>query len=141
MQTKKGEQEEKNVFGRFRKRVGEGMLLLLLCLLSNNIYGQDPQFSQYYAAPLLIAPSFAGNSLGSRAFMNFRDQWAKLPGAFVTYSVAVDNNFYALNSGFGLVAMRDVAGSAGYGTSLNDFSVSRKPFLIRINYNKHIITK
>ena len=117
MQTIKGKQE-KNVSGRFRKRVGEGMLLLMLCcLLSTNTYGQDPQFSQYYAAPLLIAPSFAGNSLGSRAFFNFRDQWAKLPGAFVTYSVAVDNNFYALNSGFGIAAMRDVAGSAGYGTS------------------------
>ncbi len=80
-------------------------------------HAQDPQYSQYYASPLLIAPSFAGNSLGSRAFMSFRDQWAKLPGAYVTYSVALDHNFYAINSGLGIVFLRDVAGSAKYGTT------------------------
>lgn len=78
---------------------------------------QNPQFSQYYASPLLVAPSFAGNSLGSRAFVNFRDQWAKLPGAFVTYSFALDNNFYAINSGIGIVCIRDVIGSARLGTT------------------------
>ncbi len=79
--------------------------------------GENPQFSQYYASPLLIAPSFAGNSLGSRAFVSFRDQWAKLPGSYVTYSFAIDNNFYSINSGLGLVVMRDVAGSARLGTT------------------------
>ena len=79
---------------------------------AGNAFCQAPQFSQYYATPLLVAPSFAGNSLGSRAFVNYRDQWAKLPGSFVTYSVAVDQNVYDINSGFGLVVMNDVAGSA-----------------------------
>lgn len=81
------------------------------------VRAQNPQFSQYYASPLLVAPSFAGNSLGSRAFVNYRDQWAKLPGSYVTYSLAVDNNFYAINSGIGLVCMRDVAGSARLGNT------------------------
>jgi type IX secretion system PorP/SprF family membrane protein len=79
------------------------------------ISAQDAQFSQYYASPLLIAPSFAGNSLGSRAFVSYRDQWAKLPGSFLTYSVGIDHNFYAINSGIGLVFLRDVMGSAKYG--------------------------
>ncbi len=82
-----------------------------------HICGQNPQFSQYYATPLLVAPSFAGNSLGSRAFLNFRDQWAKVPGSYISYSAAIDNNFYAINSGVGLVVLRDVAGSARYGTT------------------------
>ena len=86
-------------------------------LLVGNIYAENPQFSQYYASPLLIAPSFAGNSLGSRAFLSFRDQWAKLPGSYVTASVALDNNFYAINSGFGLVIMNDMAGSARLNTA------------------------
>jgi len=85
----------------------------LLALLSvGNAYAENPQFSQYYASPLLIAPSFAGNSLGSRAFLSFRDQWAKLPGSYITTAVAVDNNFYNINSGMGLVIMSDMAGSA-----------------------------
>ena len=86
-------------------------------LAADQAYAQNPQFSQYYASPLLIAPSFAGNSLGSRGFVSYRDQWAKLPGSFVTYSVALDNNFYAINSGAGLVVMRDVAGSARLGNT------------------------
>jgi type IX secretion system PorP/SprF family membrane protein len=85
--------------------------------LAGNAFSQAPQFSQYYASPLLIAPSFAGNSLGSRAFVSYRDQWAKLPGSYITYSVALDNNFYAINSGFGLVVMNDVAGSARLGSA------------------------
>ena len=100
-----------------RRRRSLQAVTLSLIFATAGVSAQDPQYSQYYASPLLIAPSFAGNSLGTRAFINFRDQWAKLPGSFVTYSVALDNNFYALNSGFGLLAVRDVAGSAGMGTS------------------------
>ena len=86
-------------------------------LIAGSAFCQSPQFSQYYASPLLLAPSFAGNSLGSRAFVSYRDQWAKLPGSFLTYSVAIDNNFYAINSGFGLVVMNDIAGSAKLGST------------------------
>jgi type IX secretion system PorP/SprF family membrane protein len=90
----------------------------MCCALSCfSVSAQLPQHSQYYQLPLLLAPSFAGNSLGSRAFVSYRDQWARLPGSYVTYSVAFDNNFYALNSGFGIVAMHDVAGSTRYGTT------------------------
>ena len=92
-------------------------ICLLVILSVGNVFAENPQFSQYYASPLLIAPSFAGNSLGSRAFMSYRDQWAKLPGAYVTTSVAIDNNFYAINSGMGLVVMNDMAGSAKLNTT------------------------
>ena len=90
---------------------------LISLLTSEKINAQDALHSQYYATPLLVAPSFAGNSLGSRAFLNFRDQWANLPGAFITYSAAIDNNFYNLNSGMGLMVQRDEAGSAKLGTT------------------------
>jgi type IX secretion system PorP/SprF family membrane protein len=94
-------------------------LIILTCIFVGMIQAnaQKPQFSQYYASPLLIAPSFAGNSLGTRAFMNFRDQWASMPGSFITYSFAIDNNFYAINSGVGLTVLRDVAGQARYGNT------------------------
>jgi type IX secretion system PorP/SprF family membrane protein len=92
-------------------------LITNVVLAMGSVYAENPQFSQYYAIPLSIAPSFAGNSLGSRAFVSYRDQWGKLPGSYVTYTAAVDNNFYAINSGLGLVAMRDAAGSARLGTT------------------------
>jgi len=99
------------------KQLSLKAIILFFILTSSNIFAQDPQYSQYYASPLLIAPSFAGNSLGSRAFISFRDQWPNLKGSFLTYSVAIDNNFYELNSGIGFVALRDVAGSANLGTT------------------------
>ena len=86
-------------------------------MAAGKVSAQNPQFSQYYATQLLVAPSFAGNSLGSRLFLSYRDQWARLPGSYVTYSAALDNNFYSINSGVGLVVMRDVAGSARLGTT------------------------
>jgi len=89
----------------------------ILLMGTGKVIAENPQFSQYYATPLLIAPSFAGNSLGSRAFLSYRDQWARLPGSYVTYSAAIDNNFYSINSGMGLVVMRDMAGSARLGTT------------------------
>jgi len=88
-----------------------------IMMATGNVSAQNPQFSQYYQTPLLVAPSFAGNSLGSRLFLSYRDQWAHLPGSLVTYAAALDNNFYAINSGVGLVVMRDVAGSARLGTT------------------------
>jgi type IX secretion system PorP/SprF family membrane protein len=93
------------------------VLATSILLTTGNAYCQNPQFSQYYATPLLIAPSFAGNSLGSRVFVNYRDQWAKLPGSLITTAVAIDNNFYSINSGFGFVAMHDAVGSTRLGTT------------------------
>ena len=88
-------------------------LILFLLMVASSVSASDPQYSQYYANQLLIAPSFAGNSLGSRGLITFRDQWAAIPGGYVTFAVGIDNNFYALNSGLGLLVVQDVAGSAG----------------------------
>lgn len=99
-------------------KVRKILIVIFGCVVwMQHVCGQNPQFSQYYATPLLVAPSFAGNSLGSRAFINFRDQWAKLPGSYVTYAVGLDNNFYNINSGLGIVFMQDLAGSARLGTT------------------------
>jgi type IX secretion system PorP/SprF family membrane protein len=93
------------------------IFITIIALAAGKTFCQNPQFSQYYASPLLVAPSFAGNSLGTRAFLSYRDQWAKLAGSVVTYSAAVDNNFYTINSGMGVVVMRDVVGSARLGST------------------------
>lgn len=78
----------------------------------SKVYAQDPQFSQFYSTPMLLAPSFAGGIRDSRFSMNFRDQWASIPGKYVTFSAAYDRNFPLFNSGVGFYFMRDVAGSS-----------------------------
>lgn len=79
--------------------------------------GQDPQFSQFYAAPLFLGPSFAGSADGLRITTNFRDQWPRLPGEFITYSAGVDNYFAEYRSGLGILVMHDRAGGGAYSIS------------------------
>lgn len=74
---------------------------------------QDPQFSQFYAAPLYMNPGFAGNTVQARAVMNYRNQWPAMPGTFVSYAASFDYNIESLNSGVGVAIQQDRAGSAG----------------------------
>lgn len=96
------------------KRILLAAVFLAQALVS---YGQDPQFSQFYAAPLYHNPAFTGAAHKGRLVANYRNQWPSIPGAFVTTAFSVDNYFKAYNSGFGLSASRDKAGSGGLSTS------------------------
>jgi len=80
--------------------------------------GQDPHFSQFYAAQLYLNPAFAGSSGGSRLMANYRHQWAGIPKAFVTYAFSFDHNFSRWNSGLGLYFIQDKAGSGGLRTTI-----------------------
>ncbi len=71
---------------------------------------QDPQFSQFYAAPLYLNPGFTGNTQMTRFGLNYRNQWPSLPGSFVTYSAYVDHYIDDYNSGIGLIALGDRIG-------------------------------
>jgi type IX secretion system PorP/SprF family membrane protein len=75
------------------------------------LWAQDPQFSQFYAAPLYLSPSFTGSTDGSRAGFNFRDQWPGIPGSFITYAFSYDHYLPNLSSGLGLMVIRDQAGT------------------------------
>jgi type IX secretion system PorP/SprF family membrane protein len=90
--------------------------IMALCC-SKTLYAQDPQFSQYYQAPLYLNPGFAGITQQQRAVVNHRIQWPNLPQAFATYSVSYDIFVDELRSGFGIQAMVDKMGSAGWRTT------------------------
>lgn len=83
--------------------------------LSLSVSGQDPQFSQFYANPLYLGPSFAGGVEGSRISTQYRNQWWDLPAPFVTYSVSYDHYFSTFNSGVGINFLKDVAGTTQLG--------------------------
>lgn len=87
------------------------VLALVLSVLFVQARAQAPQFSQFYAAPLYLAPSFAGGTDGSRIVMNYRNQWPQIPGAFVTYAFSFDHYFHNYRSGLGVLVLRDQAGS------------------------------
>ncbi|HYG20298.1 MAG TPA: type IX secretion system membrane protein PorP/SprF [Ohtaekwangia sp.] len=90
------------------------LLLFFLSFVTAEIYAQDVQFSQYYQAPLYLNPAFTGITEGHRLVANHRIQWPGLPQAFATYSVSYDVYSENLRSGFGIMAMNDRMGSAGW---------------------------
>ncbi len=88
------------------------IILLLFCsLYSVKTNAQDPTFSQVYAAPVYLSPSFTGLTNGSRVALTYRDQWPGIPNTYRTLSFAADHFFDQYNSGLGLVFVRDDQGS------------------------------
>lgn len=78
---------------------------------------QDPEFTQFYAAPVYTNPAMAGTAscpneraAGGRMVLNYRNQWPSLPGTFRTFAASFDQHIDGINGGVGLLAMRDVAG-------------------------------
>jgi type IX secretion system PorP/SprF family membrane protein len=97
------------------RRFSVSVFFLILCICG--LRGQDPQFSQFYANPLYLAPSFAGLTEGSRIGSNYRNQWPQLPGKFITYTFSYDHWFDSYNSGAGILLLRDQAGSGNLRTT------------------------
>jgi type IX secretion system PorP/SprF family membrane protein len=88
------------------------LIFLFIFIGSWKALAQDPQFSQFYSAPMYLNPAFAGTGSEHRYTINFRNQWPGLPQAFNTYAVSYDRSVARLRSGFGLLVMADRAGSA-----------------------------
>ncbi len=85
--------------------------------------GQIIQFSQFYAAPLYLAPSYAGDCFGSRVSLNYRNQWPEV-GTFNTYALAYDQHLPKIKSGVGLMVLRDEAGDGALALTTIDLCYS-----------------
>lgn len=100
-----------NVFARLLKMRFAGAMFLMLGYIS--VTAQDPQFSQFYAAPLYLNPAFAGGTGQARAGINYRNQWPAIDANFTTVSAYFDYYIEDKNSGIGAILMRDREGLAG----------------------------
>lgn len=109
-----------------------GATLVCLGLVSTNLNAQDAQFSQYFAAPVLINPAFAGNmefdckdlKSNLKATLNNRRQWGNfhtdaLTGEYFNKKKRIGLAFLAqnqrintaklINTSFGVVASYKLA--------------------------------
>lgn len=86
--------------------------------------GVDPQFTQFYAAPIYLGPSYAGISGLSRIALNYRDQWPNLPGHFTTFALSYDTYIAKYKSGLAGMILRDQAGNGKLNTTDLNFSYS-----------------
>jgi type IX secretion system PorP/SprF family membrane protein len=107
-------------------------LFILSFIIFRDSFGQDPTFSQFYANPLYLSPSFTGATAQYRIGMNYRNQWPSVPGVFHTYSISFDKAMPDFNSGFGVLATYDVAGEGNLSTTnigllySYDFNINRE---------------
>jgi type IX secretion system PorP/SprF family membrane protein len=99
-----------NVYSYRMKRI---KLIIALIFVFSLGKSQDPQLSQFYSAPLYLAPSFAGSTGGGRIISNFRDQWPQISSTYITYAFSVDSYIDKYKSGIGLLMLRDQAGEGG----------------------------
>ncbi len=89
---------------------------LLSLIFTSQINAQDPEFTQFYAAPIYTNPAMAGsavcnNGMAGRLAINYRNQWPSLKGTYQTVNASWDQHFNSVGGGLGAMITRDVAGS------------------------------
>ncbi|MBS2210489.1 PorP/SprF family type IX secretion system membrane protein [Carboxylicivirga mesophila] len=84
---------------------------VLFCLLSISVRAQDVSFSQMYATPMYLSPSFTGLTQGTRMSLTYRDQWPGIAKAYRSYALAADHFFDQYSSGLGIMVLRDDSGN------------------------------
>ncbi len=87
----------------------------LICLLffvftTGIVKAQDLIYSQYYNAPLLLNPAFAGNTDYPLLNVNYRNQWPAFDKAYVSSFASYDQYFPNARSGFGISLFSDNQG-------------------------------
>ena len=92
------------------KRIFVSAAILFFFGISENVYAQDPIFTQFYANPLYLNPALAGTARCPRVNLNYRNQWPGISGTYVTYAASYDQHVDAIGGGLGLLILNDKAG-------------------------------
>lgn len=114
------------------KKAIRTLLFLGMIFIIQPANAQDPQFSQFYATSLHMAPSLAGSSDGSKVTLNYRNQWPFIANGFQSYMMSVDHFFGKVNSGVGFYALREKAGS---GNLSSTYVGAAYAYNVKINRN------
>src|SRR5690348_15342544 len=88
-------------------------IFVLILIAGGTVTAQDPQFSQFYAAPLYLNPAFAGSTGQARVGTNYRNQWPAIDANFNTISAFADFYVEEKNSGVGVILTKDREGLLG----------------------------
>lgn len=89
------------------KKIKTAILLIQLAILTQSLFGQDPNYSQFFNNTLYYNPAYAGLYTGLRVRFSFRDQWPALPYDFKAYHFSAD------------LGDRNLPGQGGIGLIMN----------------------
>ena len=84
---------------------------LFILILTIALKAQDPHFSQFNRANMYLNPASVGNLKSWTVNYQFRNQWPKISGLYVTNSLGVQYGFNKTVKGLGVAILNDVAGS------------------------------
>jgi len=77
------------------------------------VHAQDPEFTQFYGAPLYLNPALAGTGECNRISSNYRNQWMGIDqginGGYQTYNLEYDGYFSELHGGVGAFMLNDAS--------------------------------
>jgi len=93
-------------------------IFIFILFVPGIVAAQDPQYSQFYSAPLQLNPAFTGSSQLTRVGANYRSQWPALDASYVTYAAWVDHFIDDKNSGVGFLVSRDNVTISGLTSTL-----------------------
>ena len=98
------------------KRVIRTISLGLFGGLALQLQAQDPELTQFYAAPVYTNPALAGSAVcaygaAGRVSLNYRNQWPNLPGTFRSFCASWDQHIPSVGGGLGAMVFHDIAGS------------------------------
>jgi type IX secretion system PorP/SprF family membrane protein len=79
------------------------LVFLFILFSASKTFGQDVQYSQFYANPFYLNPALAGSTELTRVGINFRNQWPSLDQSFIAYTAYADHFSNKYNSGFGII--------------------------------------
>ncbi len=110
----------------------KGVAIIGIIFLWKSVVAQDLEFSQYFNAPIYTNPAFAGVDEGPRFTMNYRNEWAALGDAYISYAASYDQNFSDIGGGIGALLVSDRQANGLYVT--NSFT---GVYSYQINLSRH----
>ncbi|MBN1415913.1 MAG: PorP/SprF family type IX secretion system membrane protein [Bacteroidales bacterium] len=85
-------------------------IFLLILLSCQPAYSQDFHFSGFLHNQVYLNPSYVAIPAMNEVSMTYRNQWPGIPANFVTYGASFIQPISVINSGTGLVFLRDSEG-------------------------------
>jgi type IX secretion system PorP/SprF family membrane protein len=121
------------------------ILTYLVVFGALSVWGQDPNFSQFYNNPIYYNPAMTAINSGTCLRFNGRNQWGPVPGKFNTVSMSVDAQtaykmglgFYAFSNNEGGAALRTNAGYFTYSYR----AVDAKNLIIQAGVSAGLVNK
>jgi|688.fasta_scaffold255917_2 type IX secretion system PorP/SprF family membrane protein len=104
--------------------------ILLWILVSQQLWGQDFHFSQFYASPLTLNPALTGRFDGNMRFTGiYRTQWSGINTntyLYQTPSASAEVNFFNNKASLGFLFLNDQTNDKTFNTLLGGLSFSYK---------------